>query len=250
MITADSTELRSEGRAVLRYTPTLESSPTADLAEPLVSVDEVVPVVLDELAGWHIATANEEFSSALLAAGCTPVRHGHLYSRDLVASPPEAGWLSPDLGPLVLSPIDRAAADFVKVSLAAYPPGHPDTETADPAVVERFVEVLLTGESVGPFMGVSAQVTDGADVVGVTIINRVSGMAPLGGPWVSEVCRVPDPRYAGLGAAMLRHVMAGLQALEETSLSLVVTESNPARNAYERLGFCHIESFRKVLIPA
>lgn len=246
----ETVELRSASGGVLRYAPMPGLPLTADLAEVLVPIVEAVPVILRELAGWRIATADERLAAALLSAGCTPVRYAHLYSRDLVADPLNPAWLSPDLGALRLSRLDRTASDLVNVSLAAYPMGHPDAETDDRMVVEREIASLLTGAAVGPFLGVSAQVVDDTEVVAMTIINRMPGLAPMGGPWVSEVCRDPHPRYAGLGSVLLRRVMADLVEQGEKSLSLVVTEGNPARQTYERLGFRYIESSRKLLIPA
>jgi hypothetical protein len=246
----ETVELVGAGGGVLRYLATAGMPPTADVTEVLVPIAEAIPVILRELAGWRIATADERLAAALLGAGCTPVRHAHLYSRDLVADPPKAAWLSPDLGPLRLSRLDRPASELVDVSLAAYPLGHPDAETDDRLVVEREVRALLTGAAVGPFMDVSAQVVDDTEVVAIAIINRMPGVAPMGGPWVSEVCRAPIARYAGLGSVLLRRVMADLVEHEEKSLSLVVTEGNPARQTYERLGFRYIESSRKLLVPA
>ena len=206
-------------------------------------------MIMRELAGWQIATRDPGLAAALRGAGCSAVRHGHVFSRDLVLNPPDPDWLTPDLPGLRLKSLDRPASDLVDVSLAAYPPGHPDAETDDPAVVERLVGALLTGDSVGPFMAVSTQVLDGPAVVAVAIINRMPGAPPMGGPWVSEVCRDPDRRYAGLGSVMLRRIMAELSEGSEKSLSLVVTEGNPARRTYERLGFAHVDSFRKLLVP-
>jgi ribosomal protein S18 acetylase RimI-like enzyme len=91
---------------------------------------------------------------------------------------------------------------------------------------------------------------DSNPVVALTLINRMPGEAPTGGPWVSEICRDPDQRYAGLGASLLCRVMAQLADGGESSLSLVVTDGNPAQQVYERLGFRYIKSFRKLSIPA
>ena len=91
---------------------------------------------------------------------------------------------------------------------------------------------------------------DSNPVVAMALINRMTGASPTGGPWVSEICRDPDPRYAGLGASLLRRVMVQLADDGESSLSLVVTEGNPARQLYERLGFRYVKSFRKLSIPA
>ena len=247
-------ELNRAGRPVLRYLKEPGDPPTAGRAEPLGDRDDVVAAVLEELAGWLFITKDDALTDALLAAGCSMNREGALYSRDLVADPPDPSWRTERIGSFHGEPLDLPAAELVAVSLAAYPPGHPDAETQDPVKVERDIDGLLSGSIVGPLMDVSSVVRDderdSSPVVALAVINRMSGASPTGGPWVSEICRDPDPRYAGLGASLLRRVMAQLAVDGESSLSLVVTEGNPARQLYERLGFRYVKSFRKLSIPA
>jgi hypothetical protein len=247
-------ELNRAGRPVLRYLPQPGDPPTAGRAEPLGDLDDVVAAVLEELAGWLFLTDDDALTDALLAAGCGMDRQGALYSRDLVANPPDPSWRTSRIGSFESEPLGLQAAALVAVSLAAYPPGHPDAETQDPVKVESLIDGLLTGRVVGPLMDVSTVVRDkerdSNPVVALALINRMSGESPTGGPWVSEICRDPDRRYAGLGAFLLRQVMAQLAADGESSLSLVVTEGNPAQQLYERLGFRYIKSFRKLSIPA
>jgi ribosomal protein S18 acetylase RimI-like enzyme len=247
-------ELNRAGRPVLRYLPEPGDPPTAGRAEPLGDQHDVVAAVLEELAGWLFLTNDDALTDALLAAGCGMNRQGALYSRDLVADPPDPSWRTERIGSFESEPLDLPAAALTPVSLAAYPPGHPDAETQDPVKVEMDIDGLLTGSVVGPLMDVSTVVRDkerdSDPVVAMAIINRMHGASPTGGPWVSEICRDPDRRYAGLGASVLRRVMVQLADDGESSLSLVVTEGNPARQLYERLGFRYIKSFRKLSIPA
>ena len=247
-------ELNRAGRPILRYLPEPGDPPTAGRAEPLGDLDDVVAAVLEELAGWLFITKDDALTDALLAAGCGMNRQGALYSRDLVADPPDPSWRTERIGFFESEPLDVPAASLVALSLAAYPPGHPDAETQDPAKVEKDIDGLLTGSDVGPLMDVSTIVRDkerdSNPVVALALINRMTGASPTGGPWVSEICRDTDPRYAGLGASLLRRVMVQLANDGESSLSLVVTEGNPARQVYERMGFRFINSFRKLSIPA
>jgi ribosomal protein S18 acetylase RimI-like enzyme len=244
--------LQHDGQPVLRYVATSEQPgqpPTATQAEALIPVHDLVPVVLEQLAGWRLATSDEEFAAALLTVGCVAVRHGHTYSRDLVADPPEPGWLTPDLSPLCMTPLDWPPRDLVELSIAAYPSHHPDCESEDPVEVESYLADLLMGGSMGPLMSASRLVVDGSRPVGAVIVNDLAGVAPTGGPWVSDVCRLPDPRYRGLGSTMLCAAMAELAEAGVPALSLTVTDGNPARGTYGRLGFRHVNSFRKVFIP-
>ncbi len=247
-------ELNRAGRPVLRYLPEPGDPPTAGRAEPLGDRNDVVAAVLEDLAGWLFITEDDALTDALIAAGCSMNRRGALYSRDLVANPPDPSWGTARIGSFQSEPLDLPAAALVAVSLAAYPTGHPDAETQDPVKVESDIDGLLTGSMVGPLMDVSAVVRDkerdSNPVVALALINRMSGVSPTGGPWVSEICRDPDPRYAGLGALLLRRVVAQLADDGESSLSLVVTEGNAARQLYERLGFRYVSSFRKLSVPA
>jgi len=242
--------LLASGEAVLSYTPMAGTPPTADDAVPLVATSDVVPQVLEQLPGWRVATSDRNFAAALVAAGCRRVRHAHVYSCALVAEPREPTRPPTDLGGLVVAGVDEPTPDLVDLLLAAYPPGHPDCETTDRDVAARDLDDLLSGRVIGPLMGASRCLLDGLRPVALLVINRMPGTAPLGGPWVSDICRRPEPPYRGVGAALLRLGMANLAAAGERSLSLAVTEGNPARATYERLGFRHAQTSWKVQVPS
>lgn len=252
--------LAVDGRPVLRYRFARQEAPAADEAVPLAPLEVVVPAVLDQLSGWWLTSPDEALNGALLAAGAVVVRHAHVYTFPLVGAPDGPPVPSPPAPPagLRIGPIDRSTAQLVPLVLAAYPPGHVDYQGPDPAVEEAELDLLLRGELVGPFLaGASAQITVGdrddgsgdGEVVAAVIVNRADGDGPLGGPWVSQVLRLPGERWAGLGALTLHHALAALAADGETSLGLAVTDGNPARRVYERLGFRHLSSHRKLAIP-
>lgn len=245
--------LTVDGRPVLQYRFARQESPAADEAVPLAPLEVVVPAVLDQLSGWWLTSPDEALTGALLAAGAVVVRHAHSYTFPLTGSPDGPPVPVPPEPPdgLAIGPIDRSPAQLLPLVLAAYPPGHVDYQGPDPAVEETELDLLLRGELVGPFLpGASAQVTDGAgEVAAAVIVNRAGGQVPLGGPWVSQVLRLPGERWAGLGALALRYALAALAADGETSLGLAVTDGNPARRVYERLGFRHLASHRKLAIP-
>lgn len=245
-------------RPVLRYRFGRQEAPAADDAVPLAPLQVVVPAVLDQLSGWWLTSPDEALTGALLAAGATVVRHAHTYTFPLVGAPDGPPVpLPPELpAGLTIGPISRSPAELVPLVLAAYPPGHVDYQGPDPSVEEAELDLLLRGELVGPYLaGASVQITsaepgDGdGEVVAAVIVNRADGEAPLGGPWVSQVLRLPGDRWAGLGALALGHALAALAAAGETSLGLAVTDGNPARRVYERLGFRLVASHRKLAIP-
>lgn len=245
--------LAVHGRPVLRYRFSRQEAPVADDAVPLAPLEVVVPAVFDQLSGWWLTSPDDLLTGALRAAGATVVRHAHVYTFPLAGPEGPPVPARPPLPPgLTIGPIDRTPAELVPLVMAAYPPDHVDHQGDDPAVEEAELDLLLRGELVGPFLaGASVLITSaaGGEVVAAVIVNQATGEAPLGGPWVSQVLRRPGDGWAGLGALALRHVLAVLADAGEASLGLAVTEGNPARRVYERLGFRHVASHRKLAIP-
>ena len=183
----------------------------------------------------------------MLGAGATVVRYGHLYRRSIVEEDSELEPRVPD--GLVLSPLHASARELAAVSEAAYRHDHPDFDPEHDTEA-KFIR-LLSGAAVGPFdTSASWQLTHDGSLVAATVINTSEGAAPFGGPWVSEVFRLPGATYRGLGSVLLRQALASLAAAGERSLGLVVTDGNAAAQAYERLGFVHESSRRKLQIPA
>jgi ribosomal protein S18 acetylase RimI-like enzyme len=196
--------------------------------EPGVGADRAAAAVRSELPGWRIA-ADEELGRALIAAGGTQRRHGHLYSFDLSRKP--TGWDAPP--GITLKDIDRPAADLVAARLAAYPPGHPDLVHL-PDDNEAELHQLIYGGAFGPLLaGSGIAVADGGAVVGAIILGTMPGDPPRNGPWIVDVFR--DPAYRGVGRALLRRALA-LATVD--TLGLVVTDGNDAaRRLYEAVGF-------------
>jgi ribosomal protein S18 acetylase RimI-like enzyme len=231
--------LDAAGRPLGRYDEGLRSGvPIADLfeREPGVSAEEAAGVILAELRGWKIA-GDEALGRALIAAGGTKLRHGHLYSYDFRRRTPPQMWEAP--AGIRLTDIDRPAADLVDARVAAYPPAHPDFGDA-PDDHEAELDSLIYGGLYGPLLAGSglAATEDGA-VVGAIILGTIEGgEPPLYGPWVIDVFRRPGQR--GVGRALLARALA---LAEVETLGLIVTEGNDAaRRLYEALGFDHLSS--------
>jgi len=239
----------SAGRVMLSYLPA-SGVEGADDVRPLADVHDVAAVLLEQLPGWVVATEDTELAEALLAVGSRQVRFSHLFSRDLVADPPDPTWLEPVLAPgVLLRPDGVPLLEQGQLSVRAYPHGHTDHDGDDPEYAASQLARLYGGDYIGPVLDCSTLAMDGDRLVGVLIVNRMPGAAPMGGPWVSEVFRDPHPRYVGLGTALIHRAMARLAAQHEATLSLVVTDANPARSLYERLGFQFQASSRKVRLP-
>jgi ribosomal protein S18 acetylase RimI-like enzyme len=202
-----------DGELIARYLHTQRG--TADLLELAVPVERALPVVQRELRGMRVA-GPVELGRALVADGAQPLRHAHVLSHALTDLPAE---------PAGLFPLDRPAADLVAAYEAAFPPAHPDrSEPVLPYLEQTIAMGLLDASGVA---------VDGDAVVGAILVSELHEVGPpLGGPWVMEVFR--DPRYPGVGRALLERALA---RVEGPALGLTVTEGNPARRLYERLGF-------------
>ncbi len=85
---------------------------------------------------------------------------------------------------------------------------------------------------------------DGSVVAACLVTDR-----PQEGPWVVDVFRRPAPGYLGLGSLLLRRALALLAHEGWTTLGLAVTDGNPARSTYERLGFQHVLESVTVQLP-
>jgi GNAT superfamily N-acetyltransferase len=227
------------GRPVGRYDHGVRSGiPIADLfeREPGVSVEDAAAAVLADLRGMKIA-GDEALGRALIAAGGTKLRHGHLYSYDFVRKPPPKRWEAPP--GVRLTDIDRPPTDLLAARRTAYPPSHPDFGDV-PEDDEAELADLLSGELYGPLLAGSglAVAEDGAVVGGIILGTIPGGDPPLYGPWVIDIFRAPG--YRGVGRALLARALA-LATVD--TLGLIVTEGNdPARRLYEALAFDHISS--------
>jgi ribosomal protein S18 acetylase RimI-like enzyme len=244
-------EQLTRGNAVLGQFNRYDADPpSAELFEAKADLDVVASAILTDLAGWNLTTTDEALASELVERGALPTRHFSLMTVDVVA---QEKWQEDvttdrfDLRPLTVdTEIPRAIIGLVR---SAYPPGHPDEELGSDDDIVRDIRRALDGDRLGVLMDMSALAFDGDRPVGLVMVNRVPGAPPTGGPWVTDLCRDPDRRYAGLGRALLIRVLHLAQAAGESSVSLAVTEGNPARRLYESLGFRWVATTRKVRLP-
>ena len=240
-------ELEHQGSVVGRYQVYRSDPPTADLFEALADVPRVVEAITARLAGWWVATADGTLADALVKAGGVQKRHSHVMTLRL-PSPEGQEWSLPwRLEPL--TPTSQVGEEVVPLVRAAYPPGHPDEEEGTDAEIVADIHDRLTGGRLGPLLPGSALAWDGDRPVGLVLVNDLPGAPPAGGPWVSDVCRDPDPRYRGMGRALLQQAIARTQESDAAGLSLAVTVGNSAQRVYEDLGFTIAVTSRKVSVP-
>jgi len=240
------------GRTVVSFAPiTTGSQPWATEPEVPdgVRLDEAVPIVLRELPGW-IVDGNERLVRALIEAGARRRRQASVMRYDLVEAPPPAGWAEPPLpAGLRYTPIGDDMEAMYGTYVAAYPPGHPDSHGGNARhEFENDLVPLVRDEILGPLLPASGWVVDDAvpgRAVAVVLINDW----PDEGPWVSEVFRDPDPRYAGIGTALLRRALWHAADAGVRAVGLAVTSGNPAERVYARIGFRVTSTALNCVIP-
>ncbi|WNQ14093.1 GNAT family N-acetyltransferase [Paenibacillus aurantius] len=112
--------------------------------------------------------------------------------------------------------------------------------TADPSMTETeeglkrdLADFFLLSEKDLPLRQASTVVWDNhtSSIAGVCLIGRNEGW-----PFISYLAVLPAYRGKGLATAMIQQALSRLYE-QEPLLLLFVTEGNPAKNLYEKLGF-------------
>jgi GNAT superfamily N-acetyltransferase len=129
-------------------------------------------------------------------------------------------------------------SDIIPSWKAAYPVGHPDHVTGtDTDLVDIELRPYVEDAALGAVhRSTTLAVIDGR-VVGAIVISLRPEPVPFGGPWITEVWRDPESPARGLGAALIGRALGMLHEDGFGTLGLAVTDANPARSTYERLGF-------------
>jgi len=165
--------------------------------------------------------------------GAVLERHAHQMRLPLPLAPTPADHageflpFTPDAEPPV------PWADVLPAFLAAYPPGHPDHMEGGASLIEDYLVPYTRGARLGPLLcsASAIAVRAGRAYGGILVVDR-----PGEGPWVCDIWRDPDPRYAGTGTALMRWAAERLDGRH--SLGLVVTVGNDAAlRSYQRAGF-------------
>ncbi len=225
--------------------------PSAELFAPSVPVADAAVAILHELAGWNLTTTDDALASELMGKGAVSTRHYSLLTLDLAIAAvpgPRPGWS--DAFELVTpTPEMKISPELVTLVRRAYPPGHPDQELGSHDEIVGDLSRALNGVRLGQLMPQSRLVVDAGRPVALALVNRVPGSAPTGGPWLTDICRDPDAKYAGLGRALLTHLLRACRDDGELSISLAVTQGNSARRLYDDAGFTLVATTRKMHLP-
>jgi ribosomal protein S18 acetylase RimI-like enzyme len=237
--------LDRDGPALLYVEGTRDGLPIADLARvaPTRAVDEAADLALARLPGWLLATEDEPLARALLQRGATQVRQARVMTVDT-----SAHRAAP-----VLDTVPRSSLpvrEFLPGWRAAYPAGHPDHEEgSDDDVVARCWEWYDEPEWLAREHRSSGLVVRNGRVVAGIIISLRPQPVPYGGPWVHDVWVTAEARGEGLGSRLLDQAMRLLDEDGLPTLGLAVSEGNPARGTYERLGFTTVLEAWTVHLP-
>lgn len=190
---------------------------------------DVARVLLAEARGHRVVTDDDALVDALVAGGGTVQRRGCDYTYDVATAP--RGWASAEPPPPY-----RLGRDLDPVRLApaherANPPGHPDHEPGLDHVED--LRAMLEGRVLGPCVTEATwQVGDGDGPCGAVVVVDRKGRG-----WVVDVFVDPAHQGRGLGRVLLQRAVAGTREAGLPSLGLAVSDGNPARHAYESLGF-------------
>jgi hypothetical protein len=124
--------------------------------------------------------------------------------------------------------------------LAAFPPGHPDfSEENVEQRVEAFGHELADPDN--PLHRSSCSAWLGDRLVGCCVVTDSRHMPGFVGPWVMNVSRLPEDEARGAGAAMLVDAARAIADDGGDYLGLAVTDTNPARLLYERMGWSGLQ---------
>lgn len=144
----------------------------------------------------------------------------------------------------VLRPGD--ATDLAAAAALATPPGHVDHATWLSIDRPAYWSALLAGDGpCGPVVDAASRVLvdDSGTVAGCAVVTLMPASAWWpGGPWLPEVFVVPAHQRGGLGDVLVSHAIRVCSTEDHARIGLTVTDGNPARRLYERLGFTPFRS--------
>jgi len=193
---------------------------------PGVAADRAARAGVRELGGRRIKTADEDAARALIGAGCTLIRA----STDMHRQSDEPIPVVPLVDGWTLGPHGWDAGLAAELN-AAYGPGQPDRVTR--------LRSLTEGEGgLAVLPGASARLRDpaGRSMGEVFTVGPVPwGTVPTA--WVLDLAVGPGGQGRGFGAALLAYAMSGTRHAGLTVVGLTVTDGNPARRLYDRMGF-------------
>jgi hypothetical protein len=202
--------------------------------EPIAA--DLLVAVAGTCVGAVVATDLAHGSAALAEAGMPLVRHLHAMRAD-----PAEVAAAPVRTDLRLAPLDAAPVEaLAELRLAAFPAGHPDhSEESLEERVSATEDELADPDN--PIHPASRTAWLGERLVGLCVVTDSRHMPGFVGPWVMNVSRRPGEEARGAGAALLVETARAVLREGGDYLGLAVTDANPARRLYERMGWSGLE---------
>lgn len=203
-----------------------------------------------------------DVAAALLQCGGRLIRHSFVMSLDLskVTFPADTGGT--ELFELAPMSLDRTQI-YGGILCRAYPKGHPDHDSFHPhcdamAAAASIVEDLH-GNTAGEWLEwtsfelqtVNSGMEEVRRTVGAIIVTNLPPMDtyPSGGPWIAEIFLEPTFAGRGCGTRMIKAAVNSLLECGHSSVGLIVSAENPARNLYLRFGFVNQHETWLIEVP-
>lgn len=239
------------GRPLATYEPGVrEGRQLADyvVAAPGVGEEQLAAAIVERLPGWVVGTVDLSLGAELERRGARRRRFAHTMTIDLRTAAAIPGVPLP--AGVALEPLVAIGDDLGAANTGAYPPGHPDHRTEDPAAAAAELRRIARGEEVGPLLACSRVAVRSRRQVGASLVTDSGGEPPDGGPWLVELFRAPGPDLRGLGAALLAATLHAARGDGLATLGLAVSDGIAARRLYDGFGLALVSSSITVFIPA
>ena len=140
-----------------------------------------------------------------------------------------------------LARLDSDIDGIALAAAAAVPPGHVDFGIWSGVDRFEYWKQLLAGEgpcgSVLPAASCLVHDQDHAIIGALVVTDMPTSEWWAGDPWIPEVFVVARHQRQGLGGLMLGHAVDACADAGNARLGLTVSDRNPARHLYERIGF-------------
>jgi len=187
--------------------------------------------------GYKGSSVSPDLDNVLAAQGSRVLRRCAFMRVHLQHPASKRNWDSSALDRYQVRQVfDNDAVRLAQLEQAAFPADHVDHKSCHLAELVQVSNARLH-DFERPLMSESSLAFDRDRPVASVLVQSVRRVNEMEGPWVTSLARDPDVEYIGVGAALLTSVLRQLGRQGHRMVYVSVTEGNPARSIYERLGF-------------